>query len=663
MPKSNYPSGGMNGCNILYVFDETAKWGQYFHIDKESTKIFLCPLTVNQGCISTIAEKLRAKTKGDIIPLNFPKLFNEKAFSMRDEYLQFVAEFAEKKFLDGENLKEFFRSKNFSTWWFSLIAEKNTLKSDSYHKLCQFLTILDIQKKYSCDEIWLDISDPELTQSVISQEKIGGFTSRVSRNSRSKSDSALIMSNFVKTFGYFLLSLLRFLKIKTKMRRLNARKEILKNSRFLLVTYFPFFDEKQLERGKFIDKYYQPIQNALERKREQFAWLALIVRAPDFDWGKSVALGRQINEWGYPLYFSDEWLTLRDLFAIFGQYTRLSTKFLSKLPTISREFNCPDTDRNVWQIFKKDWYNSFCGITLFQGLAYHRLFNRAFSQLRKNTTITYVAEMHAWEKALNMAAREKKWLKVIGVQHTIVPLLLLNYFNHKTELRYGDNISTMPKPDYLACVGKIPAKLFKDSGWEKKRVFVLGAIRFQHYKKYLGREIPWNNRENKVVVALSISPEESREVLFYVYQAFKDQRRYQVIIKGHPFCPVRPLVDSLGIHLDKNVFKIVETPLSELLPTAKAMIVTESSATLESIACQCPVIVPLLPNMVDMNPLSGISDLPVYVSSPEELRKVVEKIVKRKKSPISFKKCKTFIEKYCDFPDSDEEFLRRISEV
>lgn len=447
------------------------------------------------------------------------------------------------------------------------------------------------------------------------------------------------------------------------MRGLNARKEVLKNSRFLFVTYFPFFDEEQLKRGRFIDKYYQPIQNALERKQERFAWLALIVRTDDFDWGKSIALGRQVNEWGYSLYFFDEWLTLQDFFAIFGQHIRLSTKFLSKVPIISREFNYPDTDRNIWQIFKKDWYNSFCGMTLFQGLAYHRLFNRIFSRLRKNTVVTYIAEMHAWEKALNIAAREKKGLKVIGIQHTIVPLLLLNYFNHKTELRFPDGPSTVPKPDYLACVGKIPVKLFRDSGWEEKRVFVLGAIRFQHYKKCLKRKTPWRDRENKVVVALSISPEESKEVLFYVYHAFKDQKKYRVIIKGHPFCPVRPLVESLGIRLDKNVFKIVETPLSELLPAAKAMIVTESSATLESIACQCPVIVPLLPNMVDMNPLSGISDLPIYVTSPEELKIVVEKIMGGKKSHLSFEECKTFIENYCEFPDSDEVFLKRLEEL
>lgn len=647
--------------NVLYIFDETATDRWYRYKNKEVDKLFLCPLTVNQEHISTITQRMQIGTRWDVEQVNFPKIFNEKAFSIRDEYIRFIAEFPEKN-----NLKEYFKLGSFSAWWFSLTAEKNTLRiDDTYRKLTKFLTILDIQKKYSCQEIWVDINDRELTHSIVSQEKVDGFTSKDLRHHNRKPDIIVALSNFIDSTVYFSKFIKRFVTTKKRMHGLSGRKKILKNSRFLLVTYFPLVDKEQLKHKKFVNKFYQPLQGPLEKKyKGRFIWLGLIADIDGFDWDASVALGRQINKWGHPFYFSEEWLTLKDLFIALMQFSYLSIKFLIKAPLLSREFKYPNTDMNIWPLFKNEWYSSFFGPRgLFNGLIFYRIFNNVFRHLKNDAIVTYIAEMYTWEKALNIAAKERKELKVVGIQHTITPLLLLNYFNHKTELRQGNNVQTMPQPNYLACVGKIPLKLFQDAGWNKNKVFVLGAIRFQHYKQHLEQEIPWNNRENKVIVALMISPEESKEVLTFVYHAFKENTEYQVIIKGHPSCPVPPLISELNIGFDEKIFKIVETPLSELLPTAKAVVVTESSSSLESIACQCPIIVPRLPNFIDMDPLSGVSDLPIYVASSKELKKIVDEIMDKKESPLAYEKCREFIESYCDFPESDEEFLRRIEEL
>ena len=61
-----------------------------------------------------------------------------------------------------------------------------------------------------------------------------------------------------------------------------------------------------------------------------------------------------------------------------------------------------------------------------------------------------------------------------------------------------------------------------------------------------------------------------------------------------------------------------------------------------------------------MNPLSGISDLPIYVESPKELREVAEEIRKRNEHFYAYEQGKDLLERYFDFPETDKEFLERL---
>ncbi|MCK4532950.1 hypothetical protein KAU39_04130 [bacterium] len=652
--------------NVLYIFDNVLRYKEYVKKFGENKKIFICPLTANEDYISSTFHEFEI-IQGDkeIIKVPFLHYFNEKAFSEKDNYIKFIYEFGNLFISKNRNLKEYFKCpfESFSVWWFSLIAEKNTLKTDTYHRLVKLLTILDIQQRYSCNEVWLNIADTELTYSIINNFEGKRVKCNNLGGTKKKSEIVFFLNNFVKAFGYFLRTLGRLVFLKLYMFGLNSRKKILRNSKYVLFTYFPFVDKKGIKDKKFINKYYEPLQRAVEQKyKDQFIWLAMIVPVGGSKWRESVALGRKVNVWGNSLFFCEEWLKFLDFFKIIFQYSYLSIKFFLKLSYLSKKFKYLG-DINIWAIFRKNWYYSFSGWVLMEGLIYYRIFDRLFHQLENDIVITYLAENHAWEKALNIAGHKRKNFKIIGIQHTHVPLLLLNYFNYKEELKEGDDIQTMPKPDYLACVGNIPAKLFKNMGWDKKRVFILGNIRFQHYRYLLTHRVIWKERKNRIIIALSIVPEEAKEVLLYAYQAFRDKPNYQILIKGHPLLDIFKLVKSLKIKMDKDIFEFVNTPLTRLLPLSKATVVTGSSAALESIASQCPVIIPRLVSTVDINPLSGITDLAVYAGGPKELRKVVDEIMTKRESPLFYEKCKKFIEYYCEFLNSDNEFLSRIERL
>lgn len=653
--------------NVFYIFDASFSLEKLTLKIKEDNpqKIFLCLNAVDSKILTPLNLYLNELgINFEVVP--FVKHFNENSIKFRDDYIKYISDFAGIPMFGGKNLKAYFKYpfKDFSLWWFSLIAEKNTLKSSAYCNLVKFLTICELQKKHGCNYIWMDICNKELVQAV----KINCRNNNIVIEEFKGYNPGFIFLKIIRyIFKTLFLDIRRYIKLiiymKKEMGGLKNRLDILDKCKYLLVTHFPLIDKDKLKEGKFVNKYYQPLQKALETKCSgRFAWLALICPGLDgYNWYDSVKMGREINDRDNNLFFCEEWLDFKSICEAILVYFFFSIKFLFKARTIVEKFKYGKEDFFIWSLFESDWLNSFTGFVLFEGICYYKVFSDVFKKIKNNSVVLYMAEMHAWEKALNVVLRGKKNLKDVAIQHTIVSLLHLMYFNYKDDLLDGNYIDKIPKPDYLACVGKIPYNLFIDSGWSKDRVFILGPIRSQHYRELLKKNIPWSERKNRIIVALSIGFEEAKEVLCFVHDAFNAENNFEILIKGHPANPVRPIMDSLNIKPNSN-FKIVDVPLNELIVSSRVLITTASSASLESIAGYCPVIVPMLISAIDMNPLSWISDIQIGVENPAQLREIASKIILSQEQYISSEKCRKLIENYCSFLDSSQQFLENLEQ-
>lgn len=655
------------GISLLYVFDETCNIERFVrYCDKKNIrKIFLCPITTDQETISLLVKGFFSIKNCSFEILPYLEYFNKIAFSERNNFIHFIAEFAENPRFGSVNFKEYFKypHSSFSVWWLSLISEKNPLKSDSYHNLVKLLTILKFRKKYKCKNIILDIKSPELSYSIMHDSKNGQYDcDDFKKNYRMMLQIVCFLLNFLKGIKYYFNTIYKIFVATVVIKRLNFRKEILKKVKYLAITYFPLIDRESLKKKKFINKYYGLLQTALEnRYKDKLIWLAMTSRIDDFSFKESIKLGRQINMWSYPLYFLEEWITLKDLFIVMIQYIYFTMKCILKMPYLSKKFEYSENGINIWKIFEDDWFSSFAGGTLMSGIFNFIAFRNISNMLKTGTVVTYLAENQAWERAMNFTFHDNKSQKVIGILHTTVPLLFLTFFDSRDDLhKESETGFTMPKPDYLACNGRIPLKLFRESGWERGRTLLWFAIRYQHLKKHLQKRISWENRQNKILVVLSGSVKGAKEFLCFIHQAFRDQTDYQIIIKGHYTLPAFSLIKHLDLDFDKDPFILSDEELDRLFPLVKAVIVTGSSVALDSIAFGCPVIIPRLSSVIDMNPLSGISDLPIYVSSPKELLAISEEIIKRKESPLPYWKYKDFIENYFEFSDSENELIEKL---
>ncbi|MBA7713619.1 hypothetical protein ES703_122625 [subsurface metagenome] len=204
--------------------------------------------------------------------------------------------------------------------------------------------------------------------------------------------------------------------------------------------------------------------------------------------------------------------------------------------------------------------------------------------------------------------------------------MLLNYFNHPSELQEADSKFAMPKPDKMACDGEISHNYFRESGWREDELTIVEAIRYAHLRDILqhGREA----KDNVILVAFSISVEESAAILNMVYEGLKDATNVKVWLKPHPFLPMDSVLKKSGISLSDVQFEIKQGQIEKLLPNVKGVIISESSVAIEALAYGCRIITLNLPDMVNMSPLRGIpSNLVKYVNSAVQLKETVNELV------------------------------------
>ena len=653
---------------ILYIIDSKARVDKFIQYIKrtalgEALAFYICPITIDSDIVNAVREKLAEYAQVTVLP--FIAKFHENGFSYKDKFIKFLADFSSNRNSGAASLRNYFSYPfaDFSVWWFSSIAEKNTAKNNTYHNFIKLMTILDFQEKCRANEVYVDIQDNGLKKSILRNK--GDKKLTVAVKPKNKTGINLIIY-FIKALGYFIF----FIITKIILRFISGgsikrRKSLMADAKFLMVTFFPFSTDTGLLKKKiFNNKVYGPLQESLEKShKDKIAWLAMEKEYSGWNI-KDIKLAKKINSWGYNLFLREELITLGQMAIAFSAFLIISLKFFIKIPYISRNFIFGNEKKvNLWDIFAEEWIYSFCGSNLIGGLCYYHIFSNMLAARKEPVVVIYPAELQWWESALNIARGQNKKVTTVGIQHSSVPFLFLSYFNYPADLNCKDNFNTFPLPDYLATSGNIPSKLLVDSGWPKRKIFDIGAIKYHRLLKFLDQEIAWNKREKKVVVALSIIHEEIKEMLLMLKQSFRNENTYNFVIKAHPATiQIRDFIKASGIDTFGNKFILdTHTPIENLLISSRAIIVVSSTASLDAVACQCPVVIPRLSCRVDMNPLSNVAeDLVRYADTQDEFRAVIGSIAGSEKSPIEFSKCKSFFNDYFTIVGNEDEYFERL---
>lgn len=642
-------------ANLLVFSDETAV-ESIEGLCAAASDWILFPLMVDEKVIDLVANRLVDGGGHVESVVQTTVVLDQVASRIRDEYVHFIEGYTNKRLFGNKSVKEFFAHpyEGFSFWWSSSIFEKNNNKTESFHKLVMLVALINTCKESRVDTIHFFYDDRELLEALQGNAQTFGYQIISPVKLRKFRNTYLFVDSLLRAC-YTYIDICRKWVSYTRFNRFVKHKRNREGkSDLLIVTYFPLLDQDALAEGRFVNKYFVSLQNALkEREKETITWLTIPIEIDGHSWKDVLQIGEIFVENGYKFHFIYEWLRLRQLLAALLVFALIALKFVYGLSRIRRSFSFGAMDVEIWPIFRQSWISSFSGPGLFNAIIYYSLFKNILQSIDAERLL-YLCENQFWEKAMCLSAKESKIIKV-GIQHTSVPVFAMDLFFNSATRTQGNDLLNLPMPDYLACAGSIPARLHEKYGFPSNHIIEWGAVRYQHLKKYMECVTAWDERENIVVVTGGILFKECYELASWSHLAFAEDTDMMVIFKGHPACPFEPILADFSNTPDH--FQISHEPVEHLLARAKALFVSRSTCAIEAIALQCPVIVPRFVSVVDMNPMREISDLQVYVNNVNQLRTVVVGFLRSSQSPLPTASCRKFVEDYFKFVSSDEEFL------
>ncbi len=622
--------------NCLIIFDQFVDLNKIDSVlISDEDKVFLFPLTSSIMKIEEVTGKIKAGRKYTLETIQTAKLINETADRLRSKYVEFVSDLSNASLKNGQKLREYFSIDEItSSWWFSLVAEKNTLKTDSFQKLVQMDAICQIVERENVKKIYFGCRSEKLKKTIGCYAKRNlidfdvlpvKYEIKIKESIREFQQFLYLkhVLNFISfSFSFFI----RIWRIKRKLGKLTRKSP--NEDGIMIITYYPNIDVHSASKGLFKNRYYPGLQEAIKAQGRDILWVCIYVENNSISFEKSLEFADQFIKNGENIYFLEEFISYLSILKtmlimlLIGFKFKLIEKEIAPLHAFERY--------SFYDIFRDDWHSSFAGHVGFTGLMYYSSFKRLLMR-KKMKKILYYCEMHAWEKALISAKNSmKNKIELFAYQHATVPWILLNYFNSPIEVSDISRFS-IPKPDMIICNGNLTYQHMRDCCWPEDKLTIAEAIRFDHLKARL--RLPMNKDRNVVLVVLSISAVWSSALLKMTLEALKDVREIEVWVKPHPFLEMQAISHVLENVKMQNGIQVKKEPIEQLLSEAKIIVTDESSVALEALAFDCAVIIVNMPETVNMSPLRNVkAEMIKTVNSVSELEDTVTKIMNDKMS-------------------------------
>ncbi|MHA1372259.1 MAG: hypothetical protein ACTSRA_21370, partial [Promethearchaeota archaeon] len=520
-----------NSLNLL-IFCDPFDLKKISNNRKSKTSLHwdLFPLTSNQIFVERLKAQLESEELITFIQINSSELINTEVKSIQKQICGWSANIAEHR-IWGKSIKEWFLvpEKEVSTWWFSLLSEKNTLKTNVFFKIAQILAISRVINSKNYDMCYIAISDRKMRKAVkrmclkanIKCKTIVTDHRRI-LSRKEKIEKLLTENGFIGDFFYALGTLsryvIRWIKAKYVLKSISNRKFCSKS--ILFVSYFPSLDINEVKRGKFINKYTGPIQNKLNELNIKPTWLLMYVPIGNFSYNDGLQFGKILSDNGESILFLEEFFTLKAICNTLFSWLVQVIKFLIlnvKLNYDNFRFHLAIPESEV--LLKPVWRQSFIGKIGIQGIIFYEIFKKFFSSFENFNYCIYYAEMHAWEKALNSAkALKAPKTKTVGFQHVTVSRNFFHYFYDPSETYRKNKCTDLPLPDILAGNGNLMCLFLNQSKYPN--LIQLEAVRQLYLKKYMDTDFFIKQKKPVLLVAGSTNKIENVNLVYLIQAAF-----------------------------------------------------------------------------------------------------------------------------------------------
>ena len=557
--------------------------------------------------------------------ISVPKLVEENAYEIKNEYLKFIYNIGKKKINGRSIIKHMQIREGFNYWWMTLIVEKcNFAKSpqiDNAIKLLAFKTWLQ-EKDYK--QIRLISHNTALADAIkmMAYELSIGF--KWQKIKKQDTNVNLIkriyisLPHSIQAIVWFLQHVINCWPLRgTGLKEWKSTK-----GRTTFISHLDNLVSESAKNGHYDSRYWANLPDSLFQKGVATNWLHIYVKDKELPSEKqAVALINKFNQTGQGLQTHvtlDTFLSWKVIRQTLLDWTRLF-----KIGRKFKKMSFPKNEDNeyLWQFIECDLEESLYGRNALGNLLNFNLFEKALALLPKQKNGVYLQENQSWEFGIVQTWKLKAHGELIGVPHSTVRFWDLRYFFDSRS--YKGNISNqLPRPSKVAVHGKLARKMYLQGGYPKNELIDVEALRYLYLNTDGEKKNNFLNNNPIVILVLGDYLAENTYYLMRIleeaYSSFSSS--IKLFIKPHPNCPIIPS------EYPRLKMEVTMDSISSLLSKCTVAYTTSvTSAAIDAYCANVPVISALNPQTLNMSPLRGIEGVE-FVSNAGELVSAIERV-------------------------------------
>ena len=501
-------------------------------------------------------------------------------------------------------------SKNYKKnldWWLTAPPSRNPFVSQIHKYLSILSTLEKLKKKINFLEIKLE------TRGIFSTLEIWSRKNNINLKLYLKQKQTKKIS-FILILNSIIFNIIIFLYIRLFVKKIDLKKKSFEK-KIILVDVF--------QTLPYVNRNYYGIEKKLKDRSKELFYIPTFVIQKNLFY-----IFRIINSIKNKNYiFKEHYLDLNDIIFASLHFSR-KNKFKKKFP----KYKSWDINNLINEEISKSSDFSSAFISLLN----YKFFQKISNKKIKISKIINWFENQTVDKGWNYGARmfypESQILGYQGFTH-------YSQYMNTIPTKYEEESKVLPKK--ILTIGKAYKNLKKEF-FKKANISVAPALNYQFLFKNLNNK---NNDNNNILVVLSGIEALDKKILEWAYFFLKNKKNFKLKIKPHPILPIDLLLKG-NLNKLRNKISILSGNLSKALINSHSVVCSgPTSATLESIAYNCFVIIPVLDPCDEIN-LKSIKipkDLYSLVYSKIEFSKKLNEIMKKNKKNKKNNRLKKFL--------------------
>jgi len=557
--------------------------------------------------------------------ISIGETINGIAWIYKDAYVSWSASFAE-------------RYKNDISWWTSRVWERNTLVSPLFLYFCHIKLIEKIlEEKKAGHNLLVVCESSELLLTLRNHLIIKGYHVIIARGFK----KYLMKEKFQLPFEIAYCFARGMKKVATrwlsvKMTKKFQKKRIQKNSCKKRVIIHTCVDDQCLGKNQvFHDRYFPYLAEWLEKKGYQVMIIPWIYNV-------SMPLP-QVYKWFRKndklFLIPDDYYEIFDYLWAIIQFLRRNNK------AHGRQFI---DGVDITYLIRAEKIKQLMELDTISLILYYALFKRLKKKGFKFNFFIDTFENMITEKPQILSIRKYfPDTTMIGYQHALILSLLLTYQTKPCEFHAG------PYPDLIVSSSKWTRDILIKNGFDPFRVISGPSLRYQYLFDFKNH---WSDSsENRnILIICPLAIDAAVELLLKSIEAIKNLVNLydNVYVKNHPMMNTSQLLEAAEIEKLPEKWEFVSGGMEQWLKEVSCAVCMDSSAVLEVVVAELPVIIVGRETNLTMNPLSWLNDpefQPVF--DAEQLQKRVVECLRITEEERKYLKVKS------------EEMLNRLSKA